>query len=78
MKLSIFSNDKTTCKDEIVLSVITAFIAVLGVLLIVKRTLFGRFSGIAGTAGAVILCFVAMMAVVIIYRFSTNYKDHQK
>lgn len=78
MKVSIFSNDKTTCKDEIVLSVITAIAAVLGVFLIVKRSLFGALSVIAGTAGAVIIVFVVMMTVIIIYRFATNYKDNKK
>lgn len=77
VKLSIFSNDKTTCKDEIILSVITALAAVLGVFLIVKRSLFGAFSGIAGTAGVVILVFVVMMSVIIAYRFATNYKDNK-
>lgn len=78
MKLSIFSNDKTTCKDEIVLTVITVIAAVIGMFLILKRDLFRAFSGMAGTAGVLIMLFVVMMTVVIIYRFATNYKDNQE
>ena len=78
MKFSIFSNDKTTCKDEVILSIITVSAAVIGVLLILKREQFRLFSRIVGTAGVMIMLFVVMMAVVIIYRFATNYKDNHK
>lgn len=77
MKISLFSNDKTTCKDEIVLTVITAIVFVISMFLIVKREIFGAFADIVCVTGVVMLVFVVMMAVVIAYRFATNYHDNK-
>ena len=76
--MKLFSNDKTTCKDEIILTIITSIILILGILAIILRDMFGTFSTIVCTSGVVMLVFVMMMSVVIGYRFATNYTDNKK
>ena len=76
--MKLFSNDKTTCKDEIILTIITSIIFILGILAIILRDMFGTFSTIVCTSGVVMLVFVMMMSVVIGYRFATNYTDSKK
>lgn len=78
MKHSIFSNDKTTCKDEIILTVITLIVFVVGLLLIIFRESFGSLNSILATAGAMMIIFVIMMSSIIGYRFATNYKSTDK
>lgn len=76
--MKLFSNDKTTCKDEIILTIITSIVFILGILAIILRDMFGTFSTIVCTSGVVMLVFVMMMSVVIGYRFATNYTDNKK
>ena len=76
--MKLFSNDKTTCKDEIILTIITSIIFILGILAIILRDMFGTFSTIVCTSGVVMLVFVMMMSVVIGYRFATNYTNNEK
>ena len=76
--MKLFSNDKTTCKDEIILTIITGIIFIIAILAIVLRDVFGSFSTIVCTSGVVMLVFVIMMSVIIGYRFATNYTNHKK
>ena len=76
--MKLFSNDKTTCKDEIILTIITSIVFIVGILAIILRDMFGKFSSIVCTSGVVMLVFVMMMSIVIGYRFATNYKDNKK
>lgn len=76
--MKLFSNDKTTCKDEIILTIITSIVFIVGILAIILRDVFGKFSSIVCTSGVVMLVFVVMMSVVIGYRFATNYTDNKK
>lgn len=76
--MKLFSNDKTTCKDEIILTIITSIAFIVGILAIILRDMFGKFSSIVCTSGVVMLVFVMMMSIVIGYRFATNYRDNKR
>lgn len=76
--MKLFSNDKTTCKDEIILTIITSIVFIVGILAIILRDMLGKFSSIVCTSGVVMLVFVMMMSIIIGYRFATNYKDNKK
>ncbi len=75
----LFSNDKTTAKDEIVLCIITAFVMAGAAALLIFRDLFPVWLySKAVTLAAVLILFSVMMIIIIVYRLSQNFKDNKK
>lgn len=73
MKLNIFSNDKTTMKDEIILSVFTLICAIVGILLIILKPSFWIISqSIAVNFGVLMLAMGVIFTPCIIWRFLHN------
>jgi len=70
MKLSLFKDDKTTHKDEIVISVITVVCLVAGILLLIYKPAFWIISGsLTAGFGVAVILFAVMLIPCIIYRF---------
>lgn len=79
MKLSIFSNDKTIAKDEVVLALIALISLLFGVLLLVfKPSLWLIESNDFIILGVILIMIATMFAPCIIYRFATNNKLNNK
>lgn len=79
MKISIFSNDKTTMKDEIILSIVILTSFILGVLLIVFRpSIWIIRSNDSVVFGALLVMFFVIMLPIIMYRFATNNKTNKE
>lgn len=79
MKLSIFSNDKTTAKDEMILSLFTLACMVLGIMLIVYKPTLWIISASNFVVLGVLLLMIAIMFIpCILYRLSTNHKESNK
>lgn len=75
MKISIFSNDKTTMKDEIILSIIVILALILGLLFIyLKPNVWIIQSSSFVVLGVMLLLFSVMMVPSIVVRFITNNK----
>lgn len=72
--MSILSNDKTTAKDEIIITVFITIALIIGVTLII----LGKKSIIPTTfitfGVLMVLVFIILLPCVI-YRFTENYKD---
>ena len=70
MKLSLFRDDKSTHKDEIVLSVILIACLAAGILLMVFKPSFWIVSGVTtAEVGVVLILFAVMFIPSVIYRF---------
>lgn len=75
MKLSLFTNDKSTMMDEIIFSLITALILAGGILLFIYRPSFGIIEESMTMCFGLIMILLAIMYIpCIIYRFVTNDK----
>lgn len=75
MKISIFSNDKTTMKDEIIILTIILISLIAGVLLIVFRpSVWIVSSNDSIVFGVMLVMFFVIMLPSILYRFATNNK----
>ncbi len=73
MKISFIKNDTTTYKDEIVLSLITLFALVIGVLLVIFRPSFWIISeSRSGVLGVLLVLLALMYVPCIIYRLVEN------
>lgn len=73
MKLNIFSNDKTTMKDEMILSAFTIICAVIGILLVILKPSFWVISqSITVSFGILMIATVIMFIPCIIWRFMHN------
>jgi len=76
MKLSLFTNDKSTMADEIIFSLITAVILAIGVLLFIYRPSIWFVDETMTMCFGLIMILLAVMYIpCIIYRFATN--DHK-
>ena len=70
MKVSLFKDDKTTHKDEVVLSVITVICMAAGILLVIYKPAFWIISGtLTAGFGVAAILFAVMLIPCIIYRF---------
>lgn len=79
MKHSIFSNDKTTAKDEIIITIFAIICLIIGVMLCITKPSFWIFSSSITTVSGVMLLVIAIMFIpIIIYRLSENYKNTDK
>lgn len=79
MKVSIFSNDKSTAMDEIILTICVLVAIMIGVLLVVfKPSLWIISSNNSVVFG--VLCIVAGVIFIpsILYRFATNSEMKKK
>ena len=66
MKVSIFSNDKSTMKDELILCAFTLVCLVIGILLMTLT------NDSLVVLGVMFIAIVVMFVPCIIYRFMTN------
>lgn len=70
MKLSLFRDDKSTHKDELILSVVLLVCLAAGILLVVFKPSFWIVSGITtAEVGVMMILFAVMFIPIIIYRF---------
>ena len=77
--MNLFKNDKNTSKDEIILCIFTAIIAVVAVLIFVfKNSIPASIQSMAITFAALLSVTVVMMLVMIIYRFTDNDKPNKE
>lgn len=75
MKVSVFENDKSTAKDEIILGIITVLILIAGIVLVVVRPTFGLPDSVLSISFGVIMILLAVMFIpCLIYRLFTNDK----
>ena len=76
MKLSLFENDKSTIKDELVLGLITIVSAAFGIFLVVARPSFWFVSGDDLVVFGVLFIVLALMYFpCLVYRiFENDYK----
>lgn len=75
MKLSLFTNDRTTVKDEIILSIMVLILLAIGITLIVTRPSFWIIEQHHTIVFGVLLTLVGVMYIPgLIYRFMTNDK----
>lgn len=79
MKVSLFKNDKTTYKDEVIISIIVALSVLAGLALVLIKPSIGflteRYTVVFG---ALLLLFAVMLVPCIFYRLSTNDKKDTK
>ena len=79
MKLSLFTNDKSTMKDEIILSIITLIFIGIGVALIITRPSFWVIKQNHSVVCGVLFAVTGIMYIPgLIYRFLTNDKKGKK
>lgn len=79
MKLSIFSNDKTTAKDEIILTLFVLAVVVIGVLLVVFKPTFWIIGSTEFVVTGVLLIMIGViLSPSIAYRFMTNTEMNKK
>lgn len=71
--MSIFSNDKSTKKDELVIAIFTLLMGVAGVLLVVFKPEFWIIDAASSVIFGVLSIITSVMLVPsIIYRLATN------
>lgn len=79
MKLSIFSNDKTTAKDEIILTLFVLVAVAIGILLVVFRPSFWIIdSNEFVVTGVMLIMIGVILSPSIAYRFMTNTEINKK
>lgn len=75
MKVSLFHNDKSTNKDEIILGVITVIAAIVGIILITLKPSMGFVSEEVFVGFGIALLFLSIMYLpYLIYRLFHNDK----
>lgn len=75
MKLSLFTNDRTTVKDEIILSIMVLILLAIGITLIATRPSFWIIEQHHTIVFGVLLTLAGVMYIPgLIYRFMTNDK----
>lgn len=75
MKFSLFKNDKSTAKDELILFVFVAVCLVAGIYLVVKAPTFWLIEESMSKTFGVLWILVAVMFIpALIYRLFTNDK----
>lgn len=73
VKLSIFSNDKTIAKDDVVLALIALISLLFGVLLVIfTPSLWLITSNDFIVLGVILIMLAIMFAPCIIYKFTTK------
>lgn len=73
MKFSLFENDKSTVKDEIILTLIVIVCLAVGILLIVMKPSIGFITqSITAVLGVMLVLAAVMYIPGLIYRFMTN------
>lgn len=78
MKIHLFSNDKSTAKDELVLTLVLIITAIIGVLLIVFRPHISIIkSETSAMIGAMMVIVVIVLSPIIIYRLMENNYEHK-
>lgn len=75
--MKLFRNDKTTCKDENILTIINLVVFILGILAIILRDVFSQFSSIMCISGIAMLVYVRIMSVVVEHRYAANYTSNK-
>lgn len=79
MKISIFSNDKSTAMDEIIIAMFTVVSLMVGVLLIVYKPEFWIISASNSTVfGALCVVIAVIFTPIIAYRLATNTEMNKK
>lgn len=69
MKVSLFENDKSTIKDELILGLITLLSAALGIFLLVVKPSIGPISGeFMAKLGIPLVVLAIMYASCLLYR----------
>ena len=77
--MGLFKNDKSTCKDEIILCIFTAIIAIVATLIFIfKNSIPAGIQSMAITFAALLVVTVIMMLVMLIYRFMDNDKPDKE
>ena len=75
MKVSLFHNDKSTNKDEIVLGIITLIAMIAGIILVVLKPSIGFISTEVFVGFGIAMLFLSIMYLpYLIYRFFHNDK----
>lgn len=75
MKFSLFKNDKSTSKDELILFVFVAICLVAGIYLVVKAPVFLVIDEVMSKTFGVLWILIAVMFIPgLIYRLFTNDK----
>ncbi|CDA24373.1 unknown [Roseburia sp. CAG:197] len=75
MKFSLFHNDKSTVKDELLLFLFIAFWLVCGILLVVYKPSFFIIDEAESTVfGVLCILIAAMFTPGLVYRLFTNDK----
>ena len=70
MKLSLFKDDKSTHKDEIILSIISILCLTIGILLVIFKPAFWIISGgLSAGFGIAAIMLAVMYIPCVIYRF---------
>lgn len=78
MKVSLFSNDKSTAKDELILTIILVVTAIVGILLTVFKPHIGIInSNLSTIVGAMMIIIVVILSPIIIYRLMENVYDNK-
>ena len=78
MKLHLFSNDKSTAKDELIITIFALCSFILGVILIVFRPSFWIISSeIIICTGVMLVATAVVLVPSIIWRLSTNNSNHK-
>lgn len=79
MSISIFKNDKTTAKDELVISIFTLISLLVGIALVVIKPSLGMIEPHNFVVlGVLLILFAIMIIPCIIYRLKSNYKSKNK
>lgn len=79
MKHNIFSNDKTTAKDEVIITIFSGICFIIGIILCITKPSFWIFSSSITTVSGVMLLVIGIIFIpIIIYRLSENYKSTDK
>lgn len=70
MKLSLFKDDKSTHKDEIILGIISILCLTIGILLVVFKPAFWIIDGgLSAGFGIAVIMLAVMYIPCVIYRF---------
>lgn len=79
MKFSIFKNDKSTMKDEIILLLIVLFFMTIGIALMVTKPSFWFIDGTDTLVFGVLMLITGIMYIPgLIYRFMENDTEKKK
>lgn len=78
MGVKLFSNDKSTCKDEIILTIFVVLMTTSAILLIVFQPEIWFITRAMSLLAGVLLLLINLVYIpALIYRYITNYKKNK-